>query len=297
MRITGAILLVLAIGLSGCIAESYETATGGDALQSELLITNASGQQTIDFAAGEDVNFKLTVTNPTEREITYTFTPPGDYLRISRGETPIWSKHYGTVFIQVIETRTIGPGETLTYTATWTGVDNEEVPVAPGDYTVEAGANLFVADAKIDQPPPVTLRLHDPESTHSPLKESLAITDKFDQETSSFSVGDEINIEVTVTNTGDREITYSFTHPADYLRISRGDALIWSKYHGQEFDQAIQTDTLDAGQTIAYTTSWTGHDNDGNRVPPGDYTVEAGVTFFVEGEIVARPAPEILHLQ
>lgn len=59
-------------------------------LTSEFLIKDKFGQEADTFTAGEEITFEIVVTNTTNEDVTYQYTPPGHSITINQGQTQIW---------------------------------------------------------------------------------------------------------------------------------------------------------------------------------------------------------------
>jgi hypothetical protein len=95
------------------------------------------------YSAGDTVTFTLTVTNPTSAPATLTFPTAREYDFIVRAVdgTVVWEWSCNRFFAAASHTRTVGPGESITFTAQWD--QSTCVPgrlqgrkVKPGTYSV-----------------------------------------------------------------------------------------------------------------------------------------------------------------
>jgi hypothetical protein len=152
------LLILLAISLCGCKHSSENNSTK-DSLVTTLTVKDKFSQDATSFVVGDEINFQVVVTNKENFEVTYSVTAPGDYINIKQDNTQIWNKYYGIDFAQVIQERTIGAHESITYTSTWYGNNNQGEMVLPGEYTVEGGSILSINQEIIDQPPSIILEL------------------------------------------------------------------------------------------------------------------------------------------
>lgn len=90
-------------------------------------------EATVDVDADADaVEFALTVENTGDEAVELTF-PTGQDAEfvVYDDRTDVWRWSSGRMFTQVMRTKTLEPGESLTATATW------QRPT-PGEYRVEA---------------------------------------------------------------------------------------------------------------------------------------------------------------
>jgi Intracellular proteinase inhibitor len=96
------------------------------------------------YAVGDTVTFALTVTNSTSAPETLNFRTSQEYDFIVRAAdgTAVWQWSCHKLFLAAEHTRTIGPGETVTFTAQWDQTTcvpfarNQGKQVKPGTYSV-----------------------------------------------------------------------------------------------------------------------------------------------------------------
>ncbi len=138
-----------------------------------LVLTLQAGKST--YGRGETVRFTFTARNTSQQSMKVNF-PSGQEFDITATpvtNTPLWSSQmaawnwaHGRRFKQSVGERTIAPGATKTWTATWKQTDNSGRLMARGRYGVQArlmspqGVNnlsnvLFVTLAdKVSKPKP-----------------------------------------------------------------------------------------------------------------------------------------------
>ncbi|MFB6268467.1 MAG: BsuPI-related putative proteinase inhibitor [Halobacterium sp.] len=87
----------------------------------------------------------------------------------------------------------------------------------------------------------------------------------------SESDGD-VDLALTVENTGDDPVTLSFRdgQRAEYVAERADGSEVWRYSDGRGFTMALGTEELAPGDTVTYEATW--HDP-----PSGDYTVRAWV--------------------
>ena len=89
------------------------------------------------YAPGEDVRAQLTVTNTGTAPATFTFPTGQRYeLAVRQRGREVWRWSNDRAFTQVVSALSLTPGETLTFRDVWPGVNNNNVPVPPGTYTM-----------------------------------------------------------------------------------------------------------------------------------------------------------------
>lgn len=99
------------------------------------------------YHAGEPIKMTLTVKNATASEANLMFATTQKYdFAIRRGKKPdapvLWQWSKGTMFGQILMTRSLPAGKTLTFTETLDPVA-KHVPLTPGDYTLRATLATF----------------------------------------------------------------------------------------------------------------------------------------------------------
>lgn len=90
------------------------------------------------FSQGEDIPFSLVVTNTGDKPKTLEFSTGqhSDFIvrRASDGE--VWQLARGIMFTQVLNSKTLAPGEKWEISYTWKQLDDSRTQVPPGDYEV-----------------------------------------------------------------------------------------------------------------------------------------------------------------
>ena len=96
-------------------------------------------------AYGETVHMKLTLRNATNAPLRLALggVPAYDFVVAKSNGDRIWRWKCGRITQQVLDNRTLEPGEELEFIGDWEQVDNQGEPVSPGVYlvsgVVEAG--------------------------------------------------------------------------------------------------------------------------------------------------------------
>jgi hypothetical protein len=118
-------LLALAglASLLGCAPQDPPSAPQGSPLLASVKATTVGADSAV---------FTLQVTNTAAAPLALTFGSGQTFdFIVMRGAQEVWRWSGDRMFTQSLRSETIGPGETRTYTATWT-----PLPRASGDYTV-----------------------------------------------------------------------------------------------------------------------------------------------------------------
>ncbi|MFC4406229.1 BsuPI-related putative proteinase inhibitor [Haloarchaeobius iranensis] len=91
-----------------------------------------TGQLDVD-ASADEVSFSFTVTNddPDPVDLQFSNAQTHDVLVVEDGDTAIWSFAEGRMFAQMLTSRTLDAGESVTYDCAW---DDPE----PGSYIATA---------------------------------------------------------------------------------------------------------------------------------------------------------------
>ena len=110
--------------------------------ETRLVLRNASGQESTGFAAGETVTFVLTIRNRSgaARTLTQPTTQTHDcavYREADGKDAAVWRWSSGRVFGQALTGLPLAPGESRTFTVSWSAADDEGAPLRPGAYRAE----------------------------------------------------------------------------------------------------------------------------------------------------------------
>lgn len=85
-----------------------------------------------------DINLIVENTGSEPRELTFNSGQKYDFIIKDENSREVWRWSDGLMFTQVITGETVGPGESITYTAQWPLTDLEGSKVGAGDYEVVA---------------------------------------------------------------------------------------------------------------------------------------------------------------
>jgi len=121
--------------------------TASPAPKREPAIGRLDLQLTLDRAAykqGEPVMMSFAVTNAGEQPLTLLFADSQRYdFTVICGlaawcPAPIWEWSHDRLFAQAVGQETLAPGQSITYSQTWSQTDNAGQPVPSGDYQAYA---------------------------------------------------------------------------------------------------------------------------------------------------------------
>ncbi|MGA9852497.1 MAG: BsuPI-related putative proteinase inhibitor [Gammaproteobacteria bacterium] len=110
---------------------------------------------------------------------------------------------------------------------------------------------------------------------------TLAVEDASGNTTSSFTLGQPIQLVLSVRNrtTSSQTISFNTAQQYNFVVLDSGSATeVWTWSLVQTFSQNTTTLTLAAGQTQTYTVTWDQTDDNDQLVPSGNYEVFAGMT-------------------
>lgn len=90
--------------------------------------------------------------------------------------------------------------------------------------------------------------------------------------------GQSVQMQLVKTNISNRPITLTYNTAQRYdffIRRGTSGQVVWQWSRGRFFGQAVQRVTLAPGQSQVFTSTWDQRSNQGSRVQPGLYTVQA----------------------
>lgn len=128
--------LAVACAISACVAASCSTEP--TAVDSRLLTA------TLDVASGPaGVALTLAITNPHPLPVQVQFGSGQQHdFTVARPDgTIVWTWSADKGFTQALTSRTLAPGERVTYSANWT-------PTAPGAYRARGSLTSFSHEAE-----------------------------------------------------------------------------------------------------------------------------------------------------
>jgi hypothetical protein len=120
------------VGSSGCRSSS-DDGPGSPPLAFRL---EAPGEA----RSGETIHLKLTIRNASKRTINQPLggQPPHDFAVARTDGKELWRWSKGQVIQDVLELKTLRPGQELVFEADWNQQDDEGRPLPPGTYEVRA---------------------------------------------------------------------------------------------------------------------------------------------------------------
>ncbi len=115
-------------------------------------------------------------------------------------------------------------------------------------------------------------------SNNSDFEVTIKTTDKFSQESTTFTQGEEITFTLTIRNISSEIQTLHFTSGQQYdfvVKNTEGTE-IWRWSNGMAFTQALTSYRLVPGQSQIFTYTWDQViSSDGTIIPVGNYVLEA----------------------
>jgi hypothetical protein len=131
------VLMVLVAGASGCSLPSLAAPGAGrdrpGALEATFRVVPDSPQ------VGQGCEFALVIKNSGQDKVALEFSTSQEYdIVIKAGNATVWRWSDGMMFLQVISTKELAPGESLAYTVNWDGKDQDGKTLGAGTYRVEA---------------------------------------------------------------------------------------------------------------------------------------------------------------
>jgi len=146
-----AAVVVALLGLAGSSPQNAK-GTGLEALALWLEVKPHA-------RTGEWVPLKLKVKNGSKRpvELTLGGRPAHDFVALKADGTEVWRWSHGQVIQEILEVKTLQPGEDLGFEGAWRQVDNARRPVAAGIYFLRGVLNLEPPERMVTAP--VQLRI------------------------------------------------------------------------------------------------------------------------------------------
>jgi hypothetical protein len=124
-----AIVIALALGLRSHSSEAAASAGSTIALNADSSIVSS-----LNLTVGQRVAFELTVTNNTRKRIEIRF-PNGkthDFVVLDAAGREVWRWSEGKMFTQVLQNKSVEPGQSITFSESWKNPD------ASGTFTAVA---------------------------------------------------------------------------------------------------------------------------------------------------------------
>lgn len=121
----------------------------------------------------------------------------------------------------------------------------------------------------------------------------LELAARFSAHPASPAAGEGTTFSLEVTNRTSRPLPLLFNTSQEFdLVIAQGQATVWRWSDNKVFLQVIVERDVAAGRSLSYQVRWDGKDGQGNRLPPGTYTVTA--QFRGQGAQVDIPPLELV---
>jgi hypothetical protein len=146
--------LLLTMTLSGFDGRSYQSGKPGR--QQNPLTLEAPDE----VEAGQTVNLKLIWRNLTDKPVKLTLggRPAYDFALTSHDGKEIWRWLAGQVVQDILEIKTVDPGQKLEFILEWRPVDQSGAALPPGRYLVHGILNLEPPAALKTEPKPLIIR-------------------------------------------------------------------------------------------------------------------------------------------
>jgi Intracellular proteinase inhibitor len=110
--------------------------------------------------AGQTINLKLIWRNLTDKPVTLTLggRPPYDFVVTDSEGKELWRWLEGQTIQEILEIKTVDPGQKLEYTLEWQPVDQAGAELPPGRYMVHGLLNLDPPTVIKTKPKPLIIR-------------------------------------------------------------------------------------------------------------------------------------------
>jgi uncharacterized protein YpmB len=212
---------------------------------SELTIRLTTDQSS--YTVGQNVQMSLTATNHTRHNLTVWVGPNANAFWISQNGQVIWQSDSGPGSLRPSVRRVIHPGQSLTFTASWTAteagtfvVHNQLAPRGPVA-TFSVAANPPVPAPVPPVSPPV----------------GFALDVKLTTNQSSYSVGQVVQMTMTATNDTDHGVTVWVGSNTNVFTITQNGQVVWRSNSGPQPLEPTVAQVLAPGQSLTLTASWT----------------------------------------
>jgi Intracellular proteinase inhibitor len=148
------LLLLLSIALLG--VDGYTDQSGKSGRPEDPLSLEAPDE----VATGQTVNLKLIWRNMTDRPVDLTLAgrPAYDFVVTSQEGKEIWRWLAGQAVQDLIEIKTVDPGQKLEFILEWQPVDQAGAALPPGNYRVHGVLNLEPPTMIKTKPKPLIIR-------------------------------------------------------------------------------------------------------------------------------------------
>ncbi|MCX8103306.1 MAG: BsuPI-related putative proteinase inhibitor [Candidatus Bipolaricaulota bacterium] len=121
--------------VTGCFHDNKNTAPG---------VLTVTLDVPSEARAGKTILFQLKVQNTGQGLLSVTLggRPPYDFVVTTQDGAEVWRWSYGQAIQEILEIKTLKPGEHLVYTVEWDQQSNSRQPVGPGEYMVRGLLNV-----------------------------------------------------------------------------------------------------------------------------------------------------------
>lgn len=145
------LMLLLAMALDGCSNQSDKSGRPEEPLTLEAPD---------EVEEGQTVNLKLIWRNLTDKavELTLGGRPAHDFVLTTNEGKQIWRWLEGEMVQQILEIKTVDPGQKLEFTLEWQPVDQAGAALPPGRYLVQGILNLEPPAVIKTKPKPLIIR-------------------------------------------------------------------------------------------------------------------------------------------
>ena len=238
MRTMVSVVLALAL-LAGCALLPARAADIRYAPPTVHLMLDSTS-----YEPGATFAWRYTLYNGNDHPLDLVFPTTQVYdLAIWKGEAMLARWSTGKEFAAVTSTTTVGMGETIELTGSWT----LPAPLEPGTYRME-----FILTSTT------------PESTGTSAEfvvqpavaDSLQV--RFTSDHLIYRVGTALSVQCVITNTSDRDVTLSFPteQQYDWSIVECHGTTVFDWAEGRTFAAQLTTLTIPAGGSTTFEGSW-----------------------------------------
>lgn len=148
------LMLLLSMALLGCGGSSHQA--GGSSRPEDPLLLEAPDEVEV----GQTVNLKLIWRNLTDKpvELSLGGRPAYDFVVTTHDGKEVWRWLEGQVVQDILEIKTVGPGQKLEFVLEWQPVDQAGAALAPGNYLAHGILNLEAPTTLKTKPKPLVIR-------------------------------------------------------------------------------------------------------------------------------------------
>ena len=238
MRTTVTVVLTLAL-LAGCALLPARAA--------DIRYAPPKVELTLDstsYEPGASLAWRYTLYNGNDHPLDLVFPTTQVYdLAIWKGDAMLARWSTGKEFAAVTSTTTVGMGETIELTGSWTLPADLE----PGTYRLE-----FILTSTTPEPTGTSAEF----AVQPAVADSLQV--RFTSDHLIYRVGTALRVQCVITNTSDRDVTLSFPTEQQYTWsvVECHGTTVFDWAEGQTFAAQLTTRTIPAGGSITFESSW-----------------------------------------